>query len=141
MVSTAHRTSLKNKPEFAREHQILQQCHLGPLLFTDESYIHISLCDRCVRVQRKLWECFAAYNFVMHDAFDRGSLMVCGRMSSDGCMDLDVLQSGHINAQRYRNDLLEPTVRLYAGAVDGNIIVKHDNARPHTVVRTSTRRV
>ena len=76
-----------------------------------------------------------------HDAFDRGSLMVWQRMSLDGCTDLYVLQRGHINVQRYRDDLLEPIVRLYAGAVGENIIVMHDNARPHTAVRTSTRRV
>ena len=76
-----------------------------------------------------------------HDAFNRGSLMVWGCMSLDGCTDLDMLQRGYINVQRYRIDLLEPIVRLYAGAVGENIIVTHDNARPHTAVRTSTRRV
>ena len=141
MVSTAHRTSLKNRLEFAREHQIWQQCHWGPLLFTDESCIHISTCDQCVRVWRQHGECFAACNIVAHDTFDRGSLMVWRRMSLDGCMDLYVLQRGHINVQRYRDDLLEPIVRLYAGAVGENIIVMHDNARPHTTIRTSTRRV
>ena len=50
-------------------------------------------------------------------------------------------RGGHINVQRYRDDLLEPIVRLYAGAVGENIIVMHDNARPHTTIRTSTRRV
>ena len=67
--------------------------------------------------------------------------MVWRRMSLDGCTDLYVLQRGHINVQRYRDDLLEPIVRLYAGAVSENIIVMHDNARPHTTMRTSTRRV
>ena len=67
--------------------------------------------------------------------------MVWRRMSLDGCMDLCVLQRGHINVQRYRDDLLEPIVRLYAGAVGENIIVMHDNARPHTTIHTSTRRV
>ena len=47
-----------------------------------------------------------------HDAFDRGSLMVWGRMSLDGCVDLYVLQRGHINVQRYGDDLLESIVTL-----------------------------
>ena len=39
----------------------------------------------------------------------------------DGCTDLYELQRGHINVQRYRDDLLEPIVRLYPGAVGENI--------------------
>ena len=67
--------------------------------------------------------------------------MIWGRMSVDGCTNLYVLQRGHINDQRYRNDLLEPIVRLYAGAVGEKIIVMHDNAPLHTAVRASRRQV
>ena len=72
MVSTAHRTSLKNMLELAIEHQTWQQCHWRPLLFTDESRFHISTCDQCVWVWRQHGECFAASNIVAHDALIEG---------------------------------------------------------------------
>ena len=56
--------------------------------------------------------------------------MVWRRMSLDGCMDLYVLQRGNINAQRYRDKVLELIVKLYmyASAVGENFILMHDNA-------------
>ena len=57
-----------------------------------------------------------------------------GGMSLDRCSELDVLQKGHINVQKYRDDLLEPIIRLYAVTVSEKIIVMHVNALPHAGV-------
>ena len=53
-------------------------------------------------------------------------------MTIDGRTDLQVLDRGAMTAQRYRDEVLEPIVRQYAGAVGEGFILMHDNARPYT---------
>ena len=48
-----------------------------------------------------------------------------------------VVVDSTMTAQRYRDEVLDPIVRPYAGAVGERFILMHDNARPHTA-RIST---
>ena len=58
--------------------------------------------------------------------------MVWGGISLDGHTDLHVLQGGKLTAVRYRDEILGPIVRPYAGAIGPQFLLMQDNARPHT---------
>ena len=102
---------------FAIEHQNWHVRHWRPVLFTDESRFTLSTCDRRERVWRSQGERYAACNIVQHDWFGGGSVMVPGGISMEGRTDLYRLENGSLTAIRYRDEILEPMVRPYAGAV------------------------
>uniref|UniRef100_A0A673VJ75 Tc1-like transposase DDE domain-containing protein n=1 Tax=Salmo trutta TaxID=8032 RepID=A0A673VJ75_SALTR len=85
--------------------------------------------DRRDRVWRRCGERSAACNILQHDRFGGGSVMVWhffwGRTA------LHVLARGNLAAIRYRDEILRPLVRPYAGAVGPGFILMQDNARPH----------
>ena len=49
----------------------------------------------------------------------------------EGRTDLYRLENGSLTAIRYHDEILEPMVRPYAGAVGPGSLLMHDNARPH----------
>lgn len=49
----------------------------------------------------------------------------------EGRTDLYCLGNGALTAIRYRDEILEPIVRPYAGAIGPGFLLMHDNARPH----------
>ncbi|KAL0185662.1 hypothetical protein M9458_017332, partial [Cirrhinus mrigala] len=117
---------------FAREHQ---DRHWRPVLFTDESRFTLSTCDRRDRVWRRRGERSAACNVLRHDRFGSGSVMVWvwvwGGISLEGRTALHVLARGSPTAIRYRDEILRPLVRPYAGAVGPGFLLMQDSARPH----------
>nr|KAG5687109.1 hypothetical protein BaRGS_008656 [Batillaria attramentaria] len=58
--------------------------------------------------------------------------MVWDGISVQGKTDLHVFWSGTLTAIRYRDEILDPAVRPYAGAIGPEFILMVDNARPHT---------
>ena len=42
------------------------------------------------------------------------------------------MAAGTLTAVRYRDEILDPIVRPFAGAIGNNFILMQDNARPHT---------
>ncbi|KAI4883548.1 hypothetical protein NFI96_026922, partial [Prochilodus magdalenae] len=67
----------------------------------------------------------------MHDWFGSGSVNVWGGISLEGRTALHVLARGSLTAVRYRDEILRPFVRPYAGAVGPGFLLMQDNARPH----------
>ena len=57
--------------------------------------------------------------------------MVWAGIMQDTRTPLHVFNTGSVNAQRYRQEILEPYVRLFRGAVGPQFIFMDDNARPH----------
>ena len=49
----------------------------------------------------------------------------------EGRTDLYVVNRRTMTAIRYRDEILRPIVRPYAGAVGPGFLLMHDNARPH----------
>ncbi|GFT50591.1 transposable element Tcb1 transposase [Trichonephila clavipes] len=45
--------------------------------------------------------------------------------------ELHIFKRGSVTAVRYRDEVLEPNVRLYAAAVDHTFVLMNDYARPH----------
>ncbi|KAI4894837.1 hypothetical protein NFI96_004578 [Prochilodus magdalenae] len=91
------------------------------------------LHPKCVkeryRRRDRVWRCrgerSAACNFLQLDWFGSGSVMVWGGTA------LHVLARGSLTAIRYRDEILRPLVRPYAGAVGPGFLQMQDNARPH----------
>ncbi|GFX06924.1 transposable element Tcb1 transposase [Trichonephila clavipes] len=54
-----------------------------------------------------------------------------GRISLGYRTDMHIFKRGSVTALRYRDEVLEPTVRLYAAAVGPTFVLMDDNARPH----------
>lgn len=117
---------------FAREHQDWQ---IGqdwrPVLFTDESRFTLSTCDRRDRVWRCRGERYAACNIIQRDRFGGESATVWGGISLEGRTALHVVTRGSLTALRYRDEILRPIVRPFAGAVGPGFLLMHDNARYH----------
>lgn len=117
---------------FAQDHQHWQLRHWRTVLFTDESRFHVSTCDRRVRVWRRAGERYAECNIVEYDRYGGGSVMVWGGICLDGRTDLLVIDRGALTAVRYRDEVLHPVVRPFAGALGPDFVLMQDNARPHT---------
>ena len=58
--------------------------------------------------------------------------MVWMEIPLDGRTDLYVFARGGITSERHRNDIREPLVRPYAGAIVDAFILMQDNACAHT---------
>ncbi|KAL6457486.1 hypothetical protein MHYP_G00344490 [Metynnis hypsauchen] len=97
----------------------------------DESMLTLSTCDKHDRVWRRRGERSAACNILQHDQFGSGSVMVWGGISLEGRTALHVLARGSMTAIRYRDEILRPLVRPYAGAVGPGFLLMQDDARPH----------
>ncbi|KAJ8388882.1 hypothetical protein AAFF_G00126380 [Aldrovandia affinis] len=57
--------------------------------------------------------------------------MVWGGISLEGRTNLHVLVNGTLTAIRYRDEILRPIVRPYAGAVGPGFLLVQDHPRPH----------
>ena len=57
--------------------------------------------------------------------------MVWEGICMEGRTDLYWLENGSLTAIRYQDEILEPVVRPYAGAVDPGFLLMHDNAWPY----------
>ncbi|KAI3358145.1 hypothetical protein L3Q82_003147 [Scortum barcoo] len=57
--------------------------------------------------------------------------MVWGGISLGAAQPSMVLARGSLTAIRYRDEILRPLVRPYAGAVGPGFLLMQDNARPH----------
>ena len=55
-----------------------------------------------------------------------------GGVCNEGRTYLHVIDRGTITGIRYRDEILEPIVRPFAGAMGDRFVLMQDNARPHT---------
>ena len=58
--------------------------------------------------------------------------MVWAGITQDARTPLHVFHYGSVNAERYRQEVLEPYVRLFRGAAGHEFIFMDDNARAHS---------
>jgi len=116
---------------FSRDYVDIPVEDLRPILFTDESRFCLDFHDGRRRVWRQKNERFKDCCVVEHDRFGGGSIMVWGGISFDGSTDLYVIANGSLTGMRYRDEILDPIVRPYAGAIGDGFMLMDDNARPH----------
>lgn len=100
------------------------------MLFSDESRFVLHVKDRREYVWRREGERFAQCTIRETDAFGGGSVLVWAGISLDGKTDLHIV-NGTMTGRRYIDEVLEPIVRPYAGAIGPDFILQDDNARPH----------
>ncbi len=60
--------------------------------------------------------------------------MVWAGISLGGYTDLHMFQGGTVTGVRYRDEILDPYVCPYAGAIGNDFILMDGNARPHRAV-------
>lgn len=116
---------------FAHNHVRLGRRRLRNILFTDESKFNLDFNDGRRRVWRQKNERFRDCCVAEHDRFGGGSVLVWAGISYDGRTDLHVIRNGSLTGMRYRDEILDPIVRPYAGAVGPDFTLMDDNARPH----------
>ena len=73
------------------------------------------------------------YSSNIHERYacERGSVCVWDGISLGGRTDLHVFPRETMNAQSYRDDILDAYVRPYAGEIGDVFLLQDDNARPH----------
>ncbi|GBO03371.1 hypothetical protein AVEN_182259-1 [Araneus ventricosus] len=75
--------------------------------------------------------CYLPSNVREIDHYGGGSLMVWAGIMLEGRTPLHVIERGTVTGMRYRDEILEPYVRHFRGAVGPEFILMDDNARPH----------
>ncbi|GFX45149.1 transposable element Tcb1 transposase [Trichonephila clavipes] len=100
-------------------------------MFTDESTFALEPDDKRIRIWHKQGTRNQPQNTTEHHAFRGGSIMVWAGISFGYRTDLHIFKRGSVTAVRYRDEILEPIVRLYAAAVGPTLVLMDDNARPH----------
>ena len=127
-LSVNHRRARR---EWCQEHLAWDEEDWESVLFTDESKFCLDFTDGRRRVWRRKGERYYDATIEEHDRYGGGSVMVWGGISLSGRTDLHVFRRGGVTAAVYRDDILHPLVRPYAGAVGENFILMDDNAPPH----------
>ena len=127
ILSLRHRSA---RLQLARDHVNWQLRHWTLVLLTEESRFCVYFHDGRRRVWRMPGERYADCCVTEHDRFGGGSVMVWAGIIIDGKTDLHVI-AGNLSDVRYRDEILHPIVRPYAGAVGDGFILMDDNARPH----------
>ncbi|GFU28822.1 transposable element Tcb1 transposase [Trichonephila clavipes] len=100
-------------------------------MFTDESRFALEPDDKRIRIWRKQGTRNQPQNTTEHHAFRGGSIMVWAGISLGYRTDVHIFKRGSVTAVRYRDEFIEPIVRLYDAAVGPTFVLMDDNARPH----------
>lgn len=116
---------------WANDHLHWGDFEWGRVLFTDESRFTLQPDNRRVRIWRERGTRRNPQFAVERPQYEGGGVMVWAGISTDGRTDLHFVRNGTLNAQRYRDEILEPTVLPYAAAMGEHFILMDDNARPH----------
>ncbi|GFY22305.1 transposable element Tcb2 transposase [Trichonephila clavipes] len=101
----------------------------GNGIFTDESRFALEPDDKRIRIWRKQETRNQPQNITEHHAFR--SVMVWAGISLGYRTDLHIFKRGSVTAVRYRDQVLEPIVRLYTAVVGPTFVLMDDNARSH----------
>ncbi|GFW09060.1 transposable element Tcb1 transposase [Trichonephila clavipes] len=100
-------------------------------MFTDESRFALVTDDKRIRIWRKQGTRNQLQNIPEHHAFRGLNIMLWAGISLGYRTDLHIFKRGSVTVVRYRDEVLEPIVRLYAAAVGPTFLLMDDNARHH----------
>ncbi|GFW65727.1 transposable element Tcb1 transposase [Trichonephila clavipes] len=119
--------------KWCREHGSWTVSDRDNAMFTDKSRFALKLDDKRIRIWRNQGTRNQPQNITKQHAFQGGSIMVWARISLGYRTDLHIFKQGSVTAVRYREEILEPIVRLYAAAVGPAFVLMDANAHPHRV--------
>ncbi|KFM56783.1 Transposable element Tcb2 transposase, partial [Stegodyphus mimosarum] len=103
-------------------------------MFSDESRFSLSTDSRRVTIWRERGTRFEPRNISERYNFPSRGVIVWVGIMMDGRTDHHFFDTGSVTGQRYRDEVLEPYVRLFRGAVDPHFIFMDDNAPCHRAV-------
>ncbi|GBM77396.1 hypothetical protein AVEN_213857-1 [Araneus ventricosus] len=127
LTSTNRRVRLA----WCREHRDWSMDQWATVLFTDESRFSLNTDSRRTFIWREPGNRYLPSNVREIHHYGGGGLMVWAGIMLDGRTPLHVFERGTVSGVRYRDEILEPYVRLFRGAVVPEFILMDDNARPH----------
>ncbi|KFM74153.1 Transposable element Tcb2 transposase, partial [Stegodyphus mimosarum] len=104
------------------------------VMFSDESRFSQSTDSRRVTIWRERGTRFEPRDISKRHHFPSRGVMVWAGIMLDGRTDLHFFDTGFVTGQRYRDEVLEPYVRLFRGAVGSDFIFMDDNAPGHRAV-------
>ncbi|GFX22094.1 transposable element Tcb2 transposase [Trichonephila clavipes] len=104
------------------------------VMFSDESRFSLSSDSRRVKIWRERGARFEPRNITERHHFPSRGVMVWAGIMMDGRTDLHFFNTEPVTAQRYRDEVLEPYVHLFRGAVGPDFIFMDDNAPYHRAV-------
>ena len=99
-------------------------------MLSSESRFCLWQLDRRVKVWRRRGEPYADCCTNRITSFGGGSVMVWGGISLTGNTRL-VIIGGNLNAERHRDEILQPVAIPYIHSLGPNSILQDDNARPN----------
>ncbi|GBL93667.1 Transposable element Tcb2 transposase [Araneus ventricosus] len=114
-----------------REHVSWTRQQWASVLFTDESRFTLESDSECLLIWREQRTRYHQSNTLDRHSYRDGGIMVWAAISLGGHTDLHVFHGGTLISVRYRNEILDPYVRPYAGVIGNDFILLDDNARPH----------
>ncbi|GBL80410.1 Transposable element Tcb1 transposase [Araneus ventricosus] len=117
--------------KWCRQHANWTVSDWGNVMFTDESRFALQPYDKRVRVRREQDTRNRPENITEHHAFRGGNIMVWAGISSGYRTDLHIYRRGSVTAVRYREEVLDPILKLHAAAVGPSFVLMDDTARPH----------
>ncbi|GFV70292.1 transposable element Tcb2 transposase [Trichonephila clavipes] len=103
-------------------------------MLSNESRFSLSNDSRRVTIWRERGTRFKPRNITERHHFPSRGVMVWAGIMMDGRTDLHFFDTGSVTAQRYRDEALEPYVRLFRGTVGPDFIFMDDNAPCHRAV-------
>ena len=99
-------------------------------MFTDESRFSLEPDDKRMMIWRKEGTRNQPQNITELHPSRGGNVMVWSGFSKGYRTDLRIFERGSATAVPYRDEVLEPIVRLYAVAVGSTFVLMDDNAHP-----------
>ncbi|GBN98117.1 Transposable element Tcb2 transposase [Araneus ventricosus] len=127
LTSTHRRVRLA----WCREHRDWSVDQWATVLFTDEFRFSLNTDSRRTFIWRKPGTSYLPSNVREIDHYGGRGLIVWAGIMLDGRTPLHVFERGTVTGVRYRDEILEPHVRLFRDAVGPEFILMDDNARPH----------
>lgn len=122
--------------EYARAHVCWTVRQWQNVLFTDESRFSLFGNDGRIRVWRRRGQRYDRACVAPVRAFNGGSIMVWGGITTNQRTDLVVLPAPGMTAVRYVEEILRPHVLPMSRRIGRSFFFMQDNARPHTAAIT-----
>lgn len=127
-LSSTHR---RDRLAWCRQHSDWSREQWATVLFTDESRFSLNTDSRRTFIWREPGTRYVPCNVREINSYRGGGVMVWAGIMLDGRTPLHFFDRGTVTGVKYRDEVLEPYVRLFRGAVGPEFILQDDNARPH----------
>ncbi|GFY23185.1 transposable element Tcb2 transposase [Trichonephila clavipes] len=124
-LTSAHKRSRLN---WSFKHQHWSVGEWANVMFSNESRFSLSSDSRRVTIWRERGTRFEPRNITERHHFPSRGVMVWAGMMMDSRTDLHFFDTGSVTAQKNRDEVLEPYVHLFRGAVGPEFIFLDDNA-------------